>query len=555
MEVILQMANKRNERAKYNRGSKGQARKRKDADQAAKNKNAKDSQNNMELDSSGRDNDPNWYFTNADIADQVSTFSFNQFIGMDTQFPVVSTATTAAGVELATGYIPSILSIECNASPGNCDTQRTGINQAALKIYTTLSSRNAKTALYAPQDVSMLILAIGDLVSVLEHVRRAFGVAYTYNQRNRALPRKLLQVMGFDPDDFLANLADYRNQFNSWITGLNRLSVPVNIAYIDKCYQMYQRVYLDSESSMAQIILMRPRSYWTLNETLSDTGTVLHTEELPLYTSDTALNRSWQDWSDAVMGMIEALNNSSTLNYIYADVLMLHDKYGMPLLQLGYLASDYMVVPEYNRNFMLQVHNLTPINQPYTTMPDSAAQGSYTLGNDVYQDVDNNKLKYNPIFPMKANTNILDVAIIDMDTPEATVVDRIEATRYIAIPTLIQLKGNTTTTTVARYSALPDHYVVNVRVIMGAGNAGAGVNEGIKGHTFNFVQSSINLDDFPNIFALTQVDWAPLVYVIREDEEDLYFSVIGDLNYWTTLDRDWFMNTNDLAFQALFELK
>lgn len=497
-----------------------------------------------------RHNDPNWYFLDANIADKAASFSFDQFIGTDVQFPV---ATIGTGKSLTWGtaasYVPSILSMEINPSPGDTEKPTAGINMAALKIYTQLSARNAKTTIYAPQDITMLILAMGEIISVVEHIRRAFGVAYTYNQRNRALPRRLLQVMGFDPDEFLKGLADKQLEFNSWVTGINKIPFPANIAYIYKCATMYQNVYLDSESAMAQVVLMRPRCTWTLEETLSDTGSVLKTSELPLYTSDTALANSWDEWSLRISTMIEALASSSTYNSIYSDILMLHDKYSMPLMQVSYLEPQYAVVPQYNRNFMLQVHNATPCNQPVKGV--ATIDASHTDWNDVVQDVGRNKIKYKPLFPVQDNTTMLTTPIIDMDVPTADVVDRIEATRYMTAPTFFELKDNI----YAEY-ALPDHYVVNFRVILGDGAAGAGITEGVKGHTFNLVQASVNPDNYPNIYALSQIDWAPLTYVIqKDDEEKNYLTLLGDLNYWTTLPLDWFKRVNDLTFQALFELR
>lgn len=233
------------------------------------------------LDSTGRDNDPNWYFLDRNVADQASSFSFDEYLGIYSNFHYQQAKGTVLNKRNIVIDVPAICAIACNPCPGDTSQVQTGINVASLKNYSTLSSMNAKTTQYAPQDLTTLTLALGEVVSVLEHMRRAFGVAFLMNQRNRAVPRKLLEMMGFEPEDFLTNLAGHRLAFNSLITAFNKIPFVDNVSYTFKCADMYQKVYADSDSTMAQIVFMRPYSTWTLDETASDQGSVLATTPLP----------------------------------------------------------------------------------------------------------------------------------------------------------------------------------------------------------------------------------------------------------------------------------
>ena len=218
---------------------------------------------NTKMSAKGRDNDPNWYFTDAGVADAAASFAFDQYLGVPFSMGLDVGSTT--GVTEVDTYVPTIMSISVNPCPGDTSSIQTGINMAALKTYTTLSSQNAKTTAYAPQDITTLILSLGEVISVLEHIRRAFGVAFTYNQRNRSMPTKLLDSMGFNSGDFLTNLAQHRLEFNSWITAINKIPFLDNFAYLYKCADIYQGVYSDSESAMAQIVFMRPYSTWVIS--------------------------------------------------------------------------------------------------------------------------------------------------------------------------------------------------------------------------------------------------------------------------------------------------
>lgn len=480
------------------------------------------------LSSRGRHNDPNWYFLSKEVADQASSISMSQY--MDVPFTLHHKANWEGDVEFR---VPTVLVLELNPSPGDTSQITSGINMAGLQTYAALSSVNAKTTQYAPQDVTTLTLALGEVISILEHIRRAFGVAFTYNQRNRAMPHKLLTALGFRADDFLQDLAQHRMQFNSWITALNKIPFLDNIAYLHKCADLYQNVYLDSESDMAQIVVMKPYSTWVIDETLSDQGTVLKTV-------GQFRDITWSEIVELVSMQIEKLFESATFNYIYSDILNYSTKAGAKLLYMDYLLEGYAVVPQYNRNFMLQVHNAIVVGVPLAK--DDTPTG-FTKSNDVYPDVNKNKLTYNPLFPSPTPHEL----ILDFDTPTASVEDRIEATRFQGITKFYD--GTVSTGIRNRTVSLPDHYVANMRIDSSNGDfAQVGTAISISSST-----TSLPLTQIRTMCGLTKIDWAPLQYVLME--KGLEGFVNGDLNYFTTVDQDWYQRVNDLTFQSLFTLR
>lgn len=504
------------------------------------------------MDSKGRDNNPNWYFLDQSVAEMAAGFSFDQFVGVTPMFSVqsmkLSDATKSVTREVA--RIPGMMVLEVNPCPGDTKAITTGINMASLKTYTSLSSVNAKTTNYAPQDITTLILAMGELVSVLEHIRRTFGVAFTYNQRNRDLPYKLIHGMGFDPDDFLDNIAQHRLQFNSWVTAINKIPFLDNIAYMYKCADMYQKVYTDSTSNMAQIVFMKPWSTWTIDEKYSDQGTGLRTTLLPKpFASE---GNTWNDWATIVDKMINEFFTSTTYNYIYSDILNYSSKTGAKLMYMDYLTESYAIFPEYNRNFMLQVHNATIIGSPSLgNVPN------HTAYNDVVPNVNKNVVDYNPAFVPRAvgdTSWLMSELFIDFDVPAPTLEDKIEATRYQAI---LEFDENPTPGAIFAHAvSAPDHYVVRAAVLSPFASGAEEVNYLV---TSIFGQSSgdgVNVKDIPEYIMSTQIDWAPLTFVgTYTSGYNFAFVPFGDVNYFTTLDSDWYTRVNDLTFQALFTLR
>lgn len=504
------------------------------------------------MNTKGRDNNPNWYFLDQSVAEMAAGFSFDQFVGVTPKFRaqyIASETATIQNVQSA-ARIPGMLVLEVNPSPGDTKAITTGINMASLKTYTSLSSMNAKTTNYAPQDITTLVLAMGELVSLLEHIRRAFGVAFTYNQRNRDLPYKLIHGMGFDPDDFLTNIAQHRLQFNSWITAINKIPFLDNIAYMYKCADMYQKVYTDSTSNMAQIVFMKPWSTWRINEAYNEQGTGLNTVNLPGPFAESG--NKWNDWATIVESMLDAFFTSTTYNFIYSDILNYSTKTGAKLMYMDYLTEAYAIFPEYNRNFMLQVHNATIIGSPAL-----GSVPSHTAYNDVVPNVDKNIVDYNPAFAPRglgSGSWLLNDQFIDFDVPSPTLEDKIEATRYQSI-----LEFDTTSQPNAIFASavsLPDHYVVRATILSPNNNDGEEVHYLLTSILGEISEAGSSVREVVQHILSTQIDWAPLTFVATYTSTGHSAMVpFGDVNYFTTLDRDWYMRVNDLTFQALFALR
>nr|AVX53814.1 putative capsid [Marmot picobirnavirus] len=514
--------------------------------------------NTQQLSSKGRNNDPNWYFTNKEIAAQVAQISFSGFLGVKGSFDIPSARIEWDSTNkefdkfeaTAETNVATIMGISLSPSPGYLANPVDGTNLAALKNFTNLSAINAKTTNYAPQDIQLLILAMGEVVSVLEHMRRAFGVAFTYNQRNRSMPKALLRTMNVEPDDFLSNIPSYRMRFNSLITLVNTIPFPGNIAYIFKCADLYQHVYTDSESSEAQLYVMIPKFTWLFTEEYDDQGAGLTTTQL--WGGSTWKMSNWLNTAEL---MVENLLNSATFNYIYSDILNFAGKTGTKLLYLDYLLEGYSVLPEYNQNFLLQVHNATVIGRP---LQDTA--NSYgTRLNDVSSDVTRNCLKYMPnmfsgiAIQSSIPTVVRPTVLIDCLNDHPSVEDIIELTRFtVAVnPTF---SGSTIPTQGGRYCVpeLPDHYINGLAIYRpGSGDDEVSQSTETSGLYCPPAGGGFTSTHLKLVSLASQFDWAPILYVYFGDT----LWPTGNLNYFTTLGIDWFRNVNQLTFQSLMEMR
>jgi len=493
--------------------------------------NKSKAKNRAGLDSKGYPNDVNYYFFSPELAQQASQLSFQNVLGLG---------------QLDGYEVPSIMAIHFNPSFGNTyptvgvgprsettptesalpevPTGRSAINAMGDKLYTLMSQFTGRTANYGPQDITEMIGAIASLAEATEHVRRAFGVILTYNERNRAIPNLLIQAMGIDYADMAANFSNYRMRFNTAIARINQIPLLDNVMYITKAREMYQKVFTDSPSPMAQIFLYVPHTVWILDESSYTEGTILKTTDFVKTRSAEKLST----YLTIIEQMITALVESSTLNMVYADLLNMANKLNVPLWHFDYLAENYVVMPEYSPGAILQWHNIDVVGEPLVTENFTKSGFTFTNSNDVYPDVNNNGILYNPRF---AYDNDRAVTVVDSPIGVPDVTDRIEALR------MSSCNGNWTLVTsgspVSVFKALSDHYVTRLEVFTNL-------------HSTSTLFSSENVT-ITNAALLSQFENGPLMQHSNR--------VFGSLSYYTEVPYEYLKRVNELMMMGLLDFR
>lgn len=497
---------------------------------------------------------PNWYFTDKVLAEQTAQFSFQDFIG--------SGSLVNNGVTL-----PSIMSISLNPSADNSLAGYQGISTATLmarKIYNTLANTSGRTQNYAPQDVFTLMLALGEIISYVSYLKRAIGVAYTYNIRNRDFPSKIIEVMGINSSDLFKNLNKYRVELNTLLTQINKIPFPANIAWFDKCNALYEGIFQDNMSPMSQIYVIKPATTWLLDESSYEQGSVLRTIPVTInsLTNYAPITRNMSAHLDNLRLMVQALLTSTTLNYIYGDILNYSSKFNVKLLYMNVIEDTYTVMPQYDQEVLLHIHNMLLIGSPTVDISDNRTPvapiyATYTPYNDVFPDVNNNSIVYNPIFK---NSVISDAAgytatqiglmdIVDFPFGSPDLVGKIESTRFQIRNDLGLGEGDKslaytdTQGNIAGIVAtvLPDHYPVYISMYSPV--------DGVVSFNTSF-RTSITA---AYCHYLTKFDNAPLIYSISA--ETGVNAVIGDVNYYTNLPSDILSRMCNITYQSLFELR
>lgn len=481
-------------------------------------------------------NDVTYYINNNDstLSEQLMNFSFDDFMGLPTDMGMI-------GSDKYTAPIGNIAQIMLNPAAGFTkmeDGMSSGINLVALKTYTYLSATNAKTTQYGPQDVMLLILAVGDLLAQLSHGARALGLLYTYNQRNRAYPELLMQAAGFDIDDIKQHAAEYKTRYNYIITRINKIPLPADIKYFRKMSEIFHGVYLDEDGSgMAQSYVFVPYTHWVLDETSNPNGSILKTTIQKGYqqgaaTDGLCVQNTFANYLDDLDTMISALLTSSTFNYIYADIRRLHEKENLTLLTLNAIPDNYVVLPQKVEELSMWVNNMLVLGLPEVQPETSPGGITFTPENDVETNSGTNLIVYRPQFKSAFDeSNIEPLLNFKHDNP--TLEEKVYSMMLHNRKLCFQKSGETD---YRSYSvSLCDWYVVQYNMVT------------YKGGTYaNFPKSFIPPAQWSvgGAALLSKFDWCPLYYII-------------DTNYktvWVQGDTQYFTNVNYKALQRIHEV-
>lgn len=509
------------------------------------------------------DNNPKWYIPDEKVMETATRFSFSNFVGDAINFDPLATVAGLSDASVKPGAVMQILMNPCPGYTGISKANLAAVNQQAFRTYARLSSINAKNTNYSPNDVSTMILAMGELITLFAVAQRAYGLLWTYNVRNRTMPKMLLDKSGVDSAALSKMGADYLIRLNTIIVEANRIPFPSNIDYFNKCAEMYSSVYSDSESDMSELYVPLPYSIWELDETGSTEGTVLRTRKLWSSSFGAFTPLDPNDLLDLLEEQVENMLTSGTFNYIYSDILNLAAKdNNIKLLYFTPVELGYSVMPVYDKEFLLRINNSTILGEPLGTKTEMYLPDEHTISNDVYPDIDTMCLHYAPQFcnmsPVMGLQNI-----INFYDDNPSLEERIEATRYMNNASvvrygLLKSKDAEVGSAITGYYytdkvvALGDHYIVYVNVFtegleadMALDSSGFITNGGgYEGR----ISVLTRFGQFPYIYELTRTG------TVETGTWDVV-GLLGDIDFFTTVPADTLDNINKLALYGLYDVK
>lgn len=541
-------------------------------------------------------NEPTYYYTNKEVTDGALRIPYNLFAG--TQYKIGNSDYQPVNVLVYHMYPTPTHSWDPKDDSVIPLSRESGIDWAAQRLYTALSSVNGKTTNYTPPTLSIMMLAMGEVISMYSFIRRAFGYAYTYSRRNWGVPFSLFKAMGIDWADFRENIADYLTQFNTIVADMNKIPILSNVTYFQKCADMYNYVYQDDESQMAQLELMVPDYTWFLEEDSAiRAGSILKTVATPCADgASSTFAHTMQGWLDILRTQVYKLMMSSTLNVVYSDVYNYVFKKGMQIDHLPPVASDYHLDSIYNIEWKNTMHNARVLGKPvqqngmmgktittkiYTADNTFTSLGS-TNWNDVWENSDASGIMYTPLsyieipkirtnktimpYPDNIDYYALNTIAFDTSTPDLTLEQKVEYTRYTTPYVIKGCQGSDEVSgsfiRLYTYAVAPgDHSIATVQLLVPHGYS---TSEGATFATAGFADI-ITPDIFASASRVLSIDKTPLFpafdYRFNVTSTDvtpngwIFLSYFSDLECLTTLNQDTLVSANRLIERDLFDVR
>lgn len=517
-------------------------------------------------------NDPSWYGSGQPLIDACNLAYANP-LGIG--FPIHTFLSNYATKLTQMYKLPGIMAIGIqpllNASDGSSTA---AIQDAARKMYAFIRHMNAGAKNYERADLMMYYGAVADLYALIAWASLAYGGCFTYQRKNTYYGRLVVEALGFDYDDLLGNLSDFRAFINTKIQILNTLYIPNSFKYLDRKINLFSHIIKDSDDPKGCVYVFRPESFFKWDGSSYKTGTALTWVNTPLnddaeYTDEASLfNRALtlDDFKDLANLLFDAITDDEDAGIISGDILKAYGEKGLKKLSL--IPSDFSITPTYDIEALEVINNLTFVGTP--TMPEGGRQdrdldpsstdvatinACHNLGVHQYE----NKIVSDPYFGFRNLTTINDnfdkagsayygpiFSIHSKPSPEMTmVVSRLKATTYYE--------------KASRAGGTYDHYY---RLL----NAGTEVatryriyttetglaNEVIVG---NGVYRGNSTNNTKAISLLETFDWHPIIYSKVSDVSSIDVSAIHyEFDDYTVAYPETMDKMNRTALFALFDL-
>lgn len=307
-------------------------------------------------------NDPQWYFKDKQILNDVASFSFNQPLGRDIHFTNFHTPTSTPGYNnncVGLSAVPGLMAVSIGLTVGVSDSAQSPVNLAAVNAYSYVRYKNSGAANYDQTDLMLYYIALDSVYACWNWMKRIYGMAATYSSRNMYMPRAYMMANGVDYDDIMQNLADFRGWLNIKAQEIASYCIPATMTYNVRHSWLFANVFKDSNTAKAQQYMYVPAWFFQYDETTSPKGGQLNV--VPITINQTA-GYKFADLKNILNGMLEALNYSEDIGIMSGDILKAYGEGG--LFTLSSIPDDYRVEPVYSEEVLTQIENLQPYDVP-----------------------------------------------------------------------------------------------------------------------------------------------------------------------------------------------
>lgn len=296
-----------------------------------------------------RANDVAWYASTEALLEGSASIPYTWPVGNKLPLGAPSGLPFAASND----YIPGMCILDVVTTPGISKDSNSPINIAARNIYSFVRHANSGSSNYDAVDLMQYLLAVDEVHTFHAFCVRTYGMINLYNEQNRYYPKYMIQAMGFDFEDLLANQAQFRYSINNFATRAGSLVLPSGMPVFDRHAWLYSGVYQDGTSAKSQSYAYRPWGY-RVYDAFNEGGGRLVWKPL---SAKFAEGLKVADIQNIMNEMINPLVGNEDIGIMCGDILKAYGSTNTRKLSM--LPETYTVLPVYNEEVLSQFQNAT----------------------------------------------------------------------------------------------------------------------------------------------------------------------------------------------------
>nr|AIY31263.1 capsid protein [Dromedary picobirnavirus] len=335
------------------------------------------------------------------------------------------------------------------------------LNRMVTMQWTYLRSAISGARSYEPSDIGIYYTAMANVNAYIKYLERAYGTMQWVSARNRYLPESIITAMGFDYKDLRRNLNQFRYHINMMKMSAASLVIPKDLPIFDRQAMLFEHIYAESDSPLAQQYLMRPLGFYKFGYDDTDGRPQLEFEELSFTRTVTSFTRDGSyllsdegtllTVDEAVRfgeDLIKALVTDEWVNTISGDMLK---AYGSNVVTYTMTPEDYVTPLTLDLAFLQQISNSRPLNPctdwgvkfnglNITEEFISAEEGSYLKCDPTFTYI--GQVEDNAVFPGNAAVYARTKPVIRLTTESVSPLNLVYVTRLTNGYTLADVDGS-----------------------------------------------------------------------------------------------------------------
>lgn len=298
-------------------------------------------------------NDVAWYAHDENLLRDAASLPFSEARGL----PLALSLPTISNAPVSDNYfMPSgLLTFYTAPSIGLARDKTAAVNIMTQQLFAAVRKGKSGYTNYDPNDLGLYVIAMAQVYSYINFLMRVYGFATLYTQRNRYVPRVILEEQNVDIENITSNLANFRYGINVLINKTASFAVPSAISYFKRQAFLYQNVYCEGSSIKDNLYMYSPYSFWQYQEGTSESAAgslvtkLFHTSNTTYYTYQQLLT-----FGEELLAPLLGSQDIATIN---GDILAAFGVNG--ILQLTSLQEDYPITPIFDETVLLQFKNAT----------------------------------------------------------------------------------------------------------------------------------------------------------------------------------------------------